>query len=382
VFYVNASIEEWDPYSGLRTSTSLEKSLYRRYVQMLDLIGKWKGSPTAVLDHGMNPGIISAIAKKGLLNLAAYALRKNHRLSRRQKRLVEESAEEQKWPQLSMHLGIRAIHCSERDTQVASVAKRANEFAGVWSIEAMTEECIAPVEVGWGTHEKQMPAGATVPDIGPQNQIVWPQMGMNTWVRSWVPHEEFVGMVITHGEAFTLSHLLTVRSRKRVMYRPTVLYVYLPANETIASLHEFRCRGYDHRFRKRIMKDELEKGADSVGILLMGHPYNSWWTGSVLSIRQARRLVPHQNATTIQVAIGVVAGVVWALENPDKGVCLPEDLPHEHVLRTARPYLGDFVSMPTDWTPLTNYRIFFLDGPANQPDRQDAWQFGNFLFKP
>jgi homospermidine synthase len=31
------------------------------------------------------------------------------------------------------------------------------------------------------------------------------QMGMNTWVRSWVPDCEIVGMAIRHGEAFGLS---------------------------------------------------------------------------------------------------------------------------------------------------------------------------------
>ena len=59
------------------------------------------------------------------------------------------------------------------------------------------------------------------------------------------------------------------------------------------------------------MRDEIIGGADILGALLMGHAYNSWWTGSELSIEESRRLVPHQNATTMQVAISVVAAAMW-----------------------------------------------------------------------
>ena len=78
----------------------------------------------------------------------------------------------------------------------------------------------------------------------------------------------------------------------------------------------------------------------------MGHAYNSWWTGSVLSIEESRRLVPNQNATTMQVAISVVAAAMWMVENPDRGVCVPDDLPHEYMLNIARPYLGQSISDP------------------------------------
>jgi len=112
----------------------------------------------------------------------------------------------------------------------------------------------------------------------------------------------------------------------------------------------------------------------------MGHEYNSWWTGSILSIEEARKLAPGQNATTIQVAIGVVAAAMWAIENPRKGFCLPDDLPHDFVLKIAKPYLGEFVSKPCDWTPLSNRAVYFKENPANSLDEGDMWQFKNFVF--
>jgi homospermidine synthase len=113
----------------------------------------------------------------------------------------------------------------------------------------------------------------------------------------------------------------------------------------------------------------------------MGHSYNSWWTGSDLSIEESRRLVPHQNATTMQVAISVVAATVWMVENPEMGVVVPDDLPHEFVLGIAKPYLGKFISTPNDWTPLRDYKNPFPGYNKPQHDLRDPWQFKNFLVK-
>jgi homospermidine synthase len=129
------------------------------------------------------------------------------------------------------------------------------------------------------------------------------------------------------------------------------------------------------------MSDEITKGEDMLGALIMGHRYNSWWTGSILSIEESRRLVPHQNATTVQVAIGVVSSVMWMIENPHKGFCIPDDLPHNYVLNIAKPYLGKFVSQAYDWTPFKNYRIFFKENPKAALDEKNKWCFKNFLFR-
>ncbi len=127
------------------------------------------------------------------------------------------------------------------------------------------------------------------------------------------------------------------------------------------------------------MGDEITSGSDILGALVMGHAYNSWWTGSDLSIAESRRLVPHQNATTMQVAIAVVAAVLWMIENPARGVCVPDDLPHDFVLRIAKPYLGKFISTPSDWTPLKHFVNVFEDYAPVSLDLADPWQFKNFL---
>lgn len=381
VRYVNASVESWDPEDDLQTRSIYQKSLYSRYVRLLDQVEQWRGGATAVIDHGANPGLVSHFVKKGLLDIAAAALRED-RLDPASRRETRACLKRRSFAGLARALGVKVIHCSEWDTQRAPVPKRPDEFVGTWSIEGMWDESISPSELGWGTHERELPAYAIVPDEGPRNQILLPRMGLNTLVRSWVPGQDIVGMIVTHGESFGVSHALTVREGGVPVYRPTVHYAYMPCNDSLVSLHELRCRNYELHPRRRIMTREITAGRDLVGALLMGHPFNSWWTGSILSIAQARRRVRDVNATALQVAAGVLAAVLWIERNPNRGLCFPEDLPHEEILRFARPYLGRIVSVRSDWTPLQRHRVYFSENPEARANHEDVWQLRNFLFSP
>ncbi len=227
---------------------------------------------------------------------------------------------------------MQVVHISERDTQIADRPKRMNEFVNTWSVEGLYEEGVAPAEMGWGTHERALPEGAFQFEQGPQNAICLTSLGVNTFVRSWVPSGPIVGMVIRHGEAFGISDRLTVWEGEKAIYRPTVHYVYCPSDSAIASLHELRMRQYQLQEDQRILNDEITQGWDELGVLLMGHDFNAWWTGSILSIDEARTLVPGQNATTVQVAISVVAAVRWMIKNPDAGVRLPDDVDADEIL--------------------------------------------------
>ena len=381
VLYVNTSVEEWDPYVNIHRKSPLQKSLYYKQMQIREMVSRWdSGSTTALLDHGANPGLISHFTKKGIMDIALKCV-KDKNTAKGHAKKIERLAQEKNFARLSMVLGIKVIHISERDTQVTNDPKKVNEFVGTWSIEGLREEGISPSEMGWGTHEKNVPLMFSAPPYGPKNQVFLSQMGMNTWVRTWVPREEIVGMVIRHAEAFSISDHLTVWEKGALVYRPTVHYAYMPCSETIASLYELRCRNYELQEKQRIMSDEIISGEDILGALIMGHRYNSWWTGSALSIETSRRLVPHQNATTMQVAIGVVSGIMWMMENPNKSVRIPDDLPYEYILNIARPYLGRLISEASEWTPLKNYQVFFRENPAAYLDKRNIWCFNNFLFK-
>lgn len=382
VLYINTSVEVWDPYAGAERKHPTEKTLYWRHMNIRRMTAAWTGpSTTAVLEHGANPGLISHWTKQGLIDIGERLLDEK-RVQGADAEEIRHRIDTRTFNRLAMKLGVKVIHCSERDMQITDRPKEVDEFVNTWSIEGFHEEGITTAEMGWGTHEKELPALAFEHAEGPRNQICLARMGMNTWVRSFVPGYTIHGMVIRHGEAFTISDHLTVWEDGRPVYRPTMHYAYCPCDSAIVSLQELR--GYDYRLqpRLRIMTDEITRGADILGALLMGHAYNAWWTGSDLSIEESRRLVPHQNATTMQVAISAVAAAMWMIENPERGVCVPDDLPHDYVLPIANPYLGRCISAPFDWTPLTHRTEFFDRDDKPDLDRDDPWQFKNFLVDP
>ncbi len=379
VLYVNTSVEVWDPYEGAANKHPTERTLYWRHMNLRKMTGAWKEKgPTAVLEHGANPGLISHFTKQGLLDIGKRMI-KDGKAKGKDAEQIQQLMKDQAWNRLAQKLGVKVIHCSERDTQITNVPKKVDEFVNTWSVEGFREEGTTTAEMGWGTHEKELPPYAVEHQSGPKNQICLARMGMNTWVVSWVPNYCIHGMVVRHGEAFSISDKLTVWEGGKAVYRPTVHYAYCPSDSAIASLSELR--GYDYALQPnlRILNDEITSGSDILGALIMGHPYNSWWVGSDLSIEESRRLVPHQNATTMQVAISVVAAVLWMVQNPDRGVVVPDDLPHEFVLKVAKPYLGKWISKASPWTPLAHYTNAFQGFNNPQVDTSDPWQFKNFL---
>ena len=379
IMYLNTSVEVWDPYDRKLYEHPTSRTLYWRHMNVRKLKASWKElGPTAVIEHGANPGLISHFTKHALLDIGQRTLD--------DKKVTGAAADELKqymtdraFNKLAMKLGVKVIHCSERDTQISDQPKQVDEFVNTWSIEGFREEGTTTAEMGWGTHEKELPPHAYEHQEGPKNQICMAQMGLNTWVRTWVPNYSIRGMVVRHGEAFTISDSLTVWENGKAVYRPTMHYAYCPCDAAIVSLNELRGYDYELQPKLRIMNDEIISGADILGALLMGHSYNSWWCGSDLSIEESRRLVPHQNATTMQVAISVVAALMWMIENPNQGVRVPDELPHDYILDISKPYLGKFISTPSDWTPLKEYtNVFGKFAPANI-DTTDPWQFKNFL---
>ena len=382
VLYANTSVEEWNPYKDSERNDPTRYTLYSRHMELRTKIldNQQPNTTTAIVDHGANPGLVSHFTKHALIGIAEKILKEKPKDPR--KDILEKALADKNFSKLSQTTGVKIIHISERDTQITDKPKRVNEFVNTWSIEGFFEEGVAPAELGWGTHEYLIPNNAYFHKVGPKNQICLTSIGMKTWVRSWVPCGEITGMVIRHGEAFSISDRLTVWEKGNAVYRPTVHYAYCPSNAAINSLHELEMRQFKLQEKQRIMSDEIIDGRDELGVLIMGHDFNSWWCGSLLDIHEARELVPHQQATTLQVAISVVAAATWMIKNPNKGFLMPDDVDHEEILKVARPFLGPFVSEAVDWTPLKNLNTQFTKFDVMHPKEEDVWQFASFLVDP
>jgi len=362
--YLDTCIEPWagayvDPMlpPAQRTNHALREAA-------LALRRPGRDGPTAVLTHGANPGLVSHFVKQALLDLAPAA--------------GAWSGDRQSpdhWARLARLLGVKCIHIAERDTQVAARRKAAGEFVNTWSVDAFVSEGCQPAELGWGTHERHFPADGRRHEHGSPASIYLERPGAATRVRSWTPLAGAQhAFLITHGESISIADRLTLGDAQRPDYRPTVHYAYHPCDDAVLSLHELAGRNWRLQPHQRVLKDDIDSGVDELGVLLMGQAQGAYWYGSRLSIDEARKLAPHNSATSLQVTAAVMAGVVWAMRNPRRDVVEPDELPHEEIIAMCRPYLGDLFGAFTHWTPLEGRGRLF----AEDIDASDPWQFKNF----
>jgi homospermidine synthase len=361
--YLDTCIEPWP---GGYTDPNLPPSARSNYAlreSALALRGRYPSGPTAVLTHGANPGLVSHFVKQALMDLARNA--------GLQHAVPPTRAE---WAHLSETLGVKAIHIAERDTQVSTMPKKPGEFVNTWSIDGFVSESSQPAELGWGTHERHFPLDGRRHDFGSGAAIYLLRPGAVTRVRSWTPLEgSYHGFLITHGESISIADYLTVRDGDAVRHRPTCHYAYHPCDDAVLSLHEFAGKNFQLQSCKRLMMEEIAEGIDELGVLLMGQANGVYWYGSRLSIAEARRGAPHNNATSLQVTAAVLGGMIWAIERPRQGIVEPEEMDFERVLQIARPYLGDVVGVYGDWSPLDGRERLFPE----DLDRDDPWQFKN-----
>jgi homospermidine synthase len=361
--YLDTCIEPWaggytDPNMSVET-----RSNYHMRLEALSLRDGSGQAPTAVLTHGANPGLVSHFVKQALLNIA-------------QDTGVDAGTPQgrQAWAKLAQKLGVKVMHIAERDTQVADTPKQPNEFVNTWSVDGFVSEGAQPAELGWGSHEKHFPADGGRHSQGSGCAIYLNRPGASTRVRTWTPAAgHFHGFLITHSEAISLADYYTVMDGDRVAYRPTTHYSYHPSDNAVLSVHEFAGRNWQLQDRKRIMMKEITAGMDELGVLLAGHRKNAYWYGSQLSIGEARGLAPYNSATSLQVTVAALAGMVWAIENPRRGAVEPDDMDHRRPLQICRPYLGPVVGKYTDWNPLYQRGALF----AEDLDLEDPWQFKN-----
>lgn len=361
--YLDASIEPW---AGGYTDSSKPVEQRTNYAlrEAVLAFGRAAGpGPTALVTQGANPGLASAFVKQALLDVALDS-----------GSAAEKPACHEDWARLACRLGIKVVHIAERDTQATARRKQRGEFVNTWSVDGFISEGLQPAELGWGTHERHWPADGAQHEAGCGAAIYLNHPGAATRVRSWTPLEgAYQGFLITHGESISIADHLTLKENGVVAYRPTVHYAYHPCDDALLSLHEMAGKHWQPQRNQRIIRDEITSGMDELGVLLMGNAKGVYWYGSRLTIAQTRQLAPYNNATSMQVAAGILGGMVWALHNPQAGVVEPDDLDYAMVLEIAKPYLGEVKGVFGEWTPLRDRSQLFNE----EVDDGDPWQFKN-----
>ena len=368
VLYIDTVVEPWLGFYFDEGKDNAERTNYALRETVQREKAKNPGGTTAVSCCGANPGMVSWFVKKALLDIARDT---GHE--------TKVPTTRKDWAKLMHALGVKGVHIAERDTQHVSVPKPRGVFWNTWSVEGFLSEGMQPAELGWGTHETWMPKNARKQKKGSKAAIFLEQPGANTRVRSWCPTPgPQYGFLVTHNEAISIADYFTLRQDGEVRFRPTVHYAYHPCDDAVLSLHEMFGKGGEAQTIHKVLdENEIIEGIDELGVLLYGHSKNAYWYGSQLSIEETRTLAPYQNATGLQVTSAVLAGMVWALENPQAGIVEADEMDFRRCLEIQRPYLGPVKGYYTDWTPLSGRPGLFPE----KLDLENPWSFRNVLVR-
>ncbi|SEN40556.1 homospermidine synthase [Loktanella fryxellensis] len=366
--YIDTVTEPWAGFY-FDTEHNADRTNYALRQRVRDHAAAHPGGPTAVSCCGANPGMVSWLVKDALMTLSQDMGRDDPVPPGRAG-----------WAALMQSLGVKGIHIAERDTQARRLPRPRGTFVNTWSVEGFIAEGFQPAELGWGTHETWFPDNGHRHATGCGAAIWMDRPGAITRVHTWcpTPGPQF-GFLVTHNEAIGISDYYTVPGvggdPAAPAYRPTCHYAYHPCDDAVLSLHEMFGSCRQQAVHEILTVDEIVEGSDELGVLLYGHARNALWYGSRLSNAQARTLAPYQNATGLQVTSAVLAGMVWALENPRAGIVETDEMDHARCLAVQRPYLGAVEAHYTDWTPLTDRWAQFPE----DIDDSDPWQFRNVL---
>ena len=322
-----------EPWAGLHLDAGRPAAARTNYALRETALAlqqqSWRS--TAVMAHGANPGLSFHFLKQGLLDFAARVD-------------VAHAPPRSRWDWgvLARSLDVRLIQVAEHDSQHERRRPTGAEFANTWSAEGFASESWQPAEIGWGSHEATLPPDARAHERGCRSAIYLARPGAITRVRGRTPVAgEFQGFLIGLSDGVAISDALSLHEGDCVAYRPTAAYAYRPCDAAVASLRELIRRHGHLPPRRRLLRESLAGGSDELGVLLVSPTHGSYWYGSRLTLGTARALVPHNNATSLQVAAGVLGALLWLLERRPTGLFEAADLPHEAVLRTAAPYLGE-----------------------------------------
>jgi len=364
VLYIDTVVEPWEGFY-FETSENAERTNYALRQRVRDEAAANPGGTTAVSCCGANPGMVSWFVKEARRTLA-----------RGTGQTGEAPTDRAAWGRLMQQLGVKGVHIAERDTQARRTPRPRGTFVNTWSVEGFIAEGVQPAELGWGTHETWFPENAHSHETGCRAGIWLERPGAITRVHTWcpTPGPQF-GFLVTHNEAISISDYYTVGPAEAPEYRPTCHYAYHPSDDAVLSLHEMFGSGVTQTRHHIMEPDEITEGIDELGVLLYGHEKNALWYGSRLSNSETMELAPYQNATGLQVSSAVLAGMVWALENPEAGIVETDEMDHARCLEVQRPYLGPVEAHYTDWTPLVNRWELFPE----DIDESDPWLFRNVL---
>lgn len=339
IMYLNTGETDWPSNWYCIFEENIKKNKMKK-----ELEGKIKYP--ILLQHGNNPGLVSHFVKEALHYVVETQFKKNKDL----KKLLKEN----KYNEVAKHLGLKMIHVNDIDLQKIDEEFNIDKLISTWCIDSFFFELLSEATQNIGTHENNIDENICKKLDLEKGFLEYKDLAVDTKIKTVYPGGYFEGYLVPHEETITIANSLEVYEDEKVIYRPSVMFVYKPCHLAEDYLEKSRTKIEDENLAVRghlcpkdsevVYKEKIKEGTEYVGILLIGENFKPVWVGNRVEMNYLYKQKNSfwQTPTITPVAMSALAGLCWMLKNKDKGnIYFPDDIEdYNYILKIAEKYIS------------------------------------------
>lgn len=348
IMYLNTGEADWPEHWY---------SIFEEYEKKVNLSKNYNIKYPIVLQHGNNPGLVSHFTKLGL----EYIVKKQFRFNKNLKKLLKEG----RFNEISKILDLKQIHVNDNDLQEIIDEFDEKKLYSTWCIDSFFFEMLSEATSNIGIHEK-LDYEEKCNLVDKKNGFLeFKDIAFDKMCLTYYPNGKFNGYMVPHEETITISKSLQLEENGKIIYRPTVIFIYSPCElsqeylrksrikkdynktENIEkSNNEILVRGFRYPDKVEILyKEKIKNGTEYVGVLLLGGNFNPVWVGNRIEksfLYKKDEDSYWQTPTITPVAMSALAAACWMIENQEKGgLYFPDDIKdYKKIIKFAEKFIS------------------------------------------
>ncbi len=357
IMYINTGETDWpDNWYSIFEENKKKNMLKEKYSR-----NNFANKYPIVLQHGNNPGLVSHFVKAGI----EYISKTQFKCDKKLKELIKEN----KFNEAAKYLGIRMIHVNDIDLQQVKDEYKPDTLYSTWCIDSFFFEMLSEATLDIGTHENiNFENECKLIDLE-NGFLEFKKLAANKKCCTYYPNGKFEGFLVPHEETITIAKSLEVKQNGKVIYRPSVMFLYLPCEFATRYMEEAKVneypepdlnkpldcenvmgdiivRGYKYpKFAEIIYDEKIASGTEYVGVLIIGENFNPVWVGNRVEksfLYKNRKNSYWQTPTITPVAMSALAAVCWMIKNKEAGgIYFPDDInDYKYILKIAEKYIS------------------------------------------
>ena len=365
IMYLNTGETDWDDNWYNIFEENLKKNELRNQFKKIEGVNKYP----IVLQHGNNPGLVSHFVKAGL----EYIVKKQFKNDEKLNSLLKEN----KFNEIARILDLKQIHVNDNDYQEIKDKFDEGKLYSTWSVDSFFFEMLSESTVNIGTGEKiENKQEYKMLDLE-NGFLEFKNLAFDKIGKTYYPKGKFEGFLVPHEETITIAKSLEVKDKDDVLYRPTVMFLYSPCDFAIEYLKKARVNDYlstdtdkikdtdkinndyiirGFRYPKRseiIYKEQIKKGTEYVGVLLLGSQFNPVWVGNRIKknfLYKDKKTSFWQTPTITPVAISALSAACWMIKHKEEGgIYFPDDInEYKDIINFAEKYISKTIYKTID----------------------------------